>query len=304
MEKNSTNFLHSYTASILFYIGFIACFCFVLFKNKEFLHSLSFHNIHFFFIMLFITFVNVCSRGFINVFSFSLDEKRVTIFNGCKLATINTIGNYLPFSGGLIAKGIILKKNLGINYAQYAAISVYTFITLFVVSGIYGLFSTIVIQPDSYILESGFGAMLLVGLFIFMPIPKIPFLKRYSEIDRLQEIRKFFKSIVLKILLIHAIILLLLTCRLLCSFLIIDQDIRFIHVLLLTSGSVLTRFITLTPGAIGVREGIGAALAHLTGIDYQLAIVAIGIDRMAEIIIVFGTSGMIHLWEKLTSRKS
>lgn len=308
MNKNIKKIIHyvkvfvrSNTARILFFIGFLAFFCFILHKNKDYLDILSLNNLPFFSVMLAVTFINICNRGLINVITFSFERKKINLWEGCKLATINTIGNYLPLSGGLIAKGFILKKKYNISYTHYTAISVYTFITLIAVSGFLGLYSTLIIQPISYVLLLGFGVMALLGTFIFVPVPKVPFMTNYCSTESLHEARIFFRSVVLWIIIIYAVLLIMATFRLSYSFSILGQKLTFVNVLLLISGSALTRLITITPGAVGVREAIVATLAHLIGMEYQLAIIAVGIDRLAEIIVVFATYGIILLWERLKS---
>lgn len=304
MGTRGKGILHSYIGSILLYVAFVALFCFLLFKNRDSVNVLSLSNLHYFSLMLAFTFVNVGFRGLINIITFSFGEKKIRLWDGHKLAAINTMGNYLPLSAGLLAKGFLLKNKFNITYSSYAPISVYTLITAFVVSGFWGLYSTLVIQSNSYILLLGFSAMLLTGIFIFVPIPRLLFITKHLSMAHMLESRLFFQHIVLKIMIIYVIHLLIATLRLSYSFLILGHDVPFINVLLLNSAGILTRLITLTPGAIGVREGLIATLAYLTGVDYQVAIIAVGIDRLAEVISVFGTGGIIFLREKLRIRKS
>jgi uncharacterized membrane protein YbhN (UPF0104 family) len=61
--------------------------------------------------------------------------------------------------------------------------------------------------------------------------------------------------------------------------------------LLFTAAAVLSRLVTIVPGALGVREFLVGGLALLTGFDLRDAVVASTIARAAEIAVVFSLGG-------------
>jgi uncharacterized membrane protein YbhN (UPF0104 family) len=59
-----------------------------------------------------------------------------------------------------------------------------------------------------------------------------------------------------------------------------------------TAAAVLTRLVTLVPGALGLREFLIGGLALLTGFDLRDAVVAATLARAAEIAVVFLLGGV------------
>ncbi len=288
-EEKEEGFLRTRTATIIFYIGFVLFLVFILYKNRDTFDTLSLQNAHLFIVVLILLFIIACTRSLLIRISFNFGTKKLGFFDSYKLLTISVIGNYLPFSGGLIARGYLLKRDHGISYKHYTVISVYILIVGFVVSGLVGIISTLIVKPESHLLLAGFALMLLPVVLFFIPIPNISFITKYLPPGELNEPRRYFKSVAPKIFIIFIVLAIEGALSLLFCFMIFGQDIPFINILLLCSGNVLTRIITISPGAVGIREGIAAALAYIIGVDYQLTIIAIGVDRLAEIIISFGT---------------
>jgi hypothetical protein len=282
-------------ATVLFYSGCIVLFGYLILKNRDFLNILSSHNIGTFGIVLAFMLLHFILLGSLNALTFGFGKLKIGLGKGCKLVVFHTAGNYLPFSGGLIAKGLLLKRDFNIGYMQYTAISVYMFICTIVISGVFGLSSSLILVLENRVLLFGFALMISTGVFLFLPLSRIPILSRYVSFDQLHQSGIFFRSILLRALLIYGAVYLLAAMRLVYSFSIIGLDISYANALLMICGVILTRLVALTPGSMGIREGMVAALAHLSGIDYELAFIATGIDRLAEILIVFGIGGVISL---------
>jgi uncharacterized membrane protein YbhN (UPF0104 family) len=62
--------------------------------------------------------------------------------------------------------------------------------------------------------------------------------------------------------------------------------------LLFTAAAVITRFVTIVPGALGVREFLIGGLALLIGFDLRDAVIASALMRAAEIAVVFVLGGV------------
>jgi uncharacterized protein (TIRG00374 family) len=60
---------------------------------------------------------------------------------------------------------------------------------------------------------------------------------------------------------------------------------------------VLTQLVAITPGGLGVREGIVAIVASVYGIEMGVSVLAVGIDRLVatSVILVLGTV-FIHMF--------
>ena len=69
------------------------------------------------------------------------------------------------------------------------------------------------------------------------------------------------------------------------------SDVPFAACVLFAASAVITRLVSITPGAIGIREFLIGGLAHLMGFDLRDAVIASTLSRSVEIAVVFGLGG-------------
>ena len=81
-----------------------------------------------------------------------------------------------------------------------------------------------------------------------------------------------------------------------------EPQVGLLACVLFTAAAVLARFVTLVPGALGVREFLVGGLALLTGFDLRDAVIASTIARAAEITVVFGLGGVFSWSLSRTAR--
>jgi uncharacterized protein (TIRG00374 family) len=68
--------------------------------------------------------------------------------------------------------------------------------------------------------------------------------------------------------------------RLQLLFQAMSQDVNLLHCLVMASASIMTRLMNISPGGLGVREGIVAGLSTIIGADFGVAVLAVGVDRL------------------------
>jgi uncharacterized membrane protein YbhN (UPF0104 family) len=287
---------------LVFYVGFLALFVYLLVRNREAVDILRPVNIHYFLFALALSLAIVAVQGLVNTVTFSTELRRVGLREGIGLAAINTIGNYLPFSGGLVAKGVILKRRFQVGYTHVAVITLLTAISAFTIGGLAGLACTLAVKPDSGWLLGGFGLMAAGGA-IALAAPRMKMLRslippgRLALLDRLWAGMASFASVAWKILALNLILLLLMGGRFVFAYRILGEGLDYVDALLLNCGNQLVRAVPFAPGGIGVREAIVAILARLSGVHYELAILAAGVDRLAHMVTVFLTYGLTS-WQR------
>jgi hypothetical protein len=66
----------------------------------------------------------------------------------------------------------------------------------------------------------------------------------------------------------------------------------FAACLVFACAAMLTRFVAITPGAIGIREFLVGGLAYLTGFELRDAVIASTVARSVEIVVVFALGGL------------
>lgn len=66
---------------------------------------------------------------------------------------------------------------------------------------------------------------------------------------------------------------------------------QWLRYVVLSAATILTRPVSIAPGGLGIREGIGVGVASVMGFDPGISVVAVGIDRLIAtlVIIVVGT---------------
>jgi uncharacterized membrane protein YbhN (UPF0104 family) len=79
------------------------------------------------------------------------------------------------------------------------------------------------------------------------------------------------------------------------AFHILSQDVTLAQCLLFSAATTLTTLVNITPGALGVREGIVAGVAAMLGFEAEISVVAVGIDRLVSTLVVIVT-GVIYTY--------
>lgn len=290
--------LQSKSGTALVYAGFFALFGWLLVRNSEAVEIRRWENVGILPVMMVLTAVVVTGRGMVNVLTFRREGTGIRFPQGFQLAILNTVGNYLPFSAGLVAKGIVLKRSFGVPYKSYTLISAYTFAAMLGAGGLTGLFALYWLGGGNAVLWGLFGGMACLPAIVQIPIGRLPLLSWLRYADKADAIRRSFHGIQGPVLLLNLAMIAVLATRLGLAFEMLGHGLPFAHVLLLASGGILNRMLTLTPGGIGIREGIVAVLGHLTGLNYELIVLAAGLDRLAGIVTLFPAAGVILLKDR------
>lgn len=276
---------------VVSYLLFFALFGWVITQKRAILASLSWDNAGGFLLVLLLALATTVVRGLLNQVSFSL-QHRITIPVGVKLAVVNTLGNYLPLSGGLVAKGILLARHYGIGYTFYAGVSMYAFLLSIAANGLLGMVGSLATN-QSILLVCGFALVLLSGLFAFIPIPL--WIRRLGKGmgERLEYARSHFACLLPRMSGLVLMLFLLAALRLQCAFAVLEVEVSLFVSMLINSVSVFSRLTGFVPGGIGIREFLVALMGHLAGLDFQMTILVVGLDRMGELVINFLLAGLL-----------
>jgi len=152
-------------------------------------------------------------------------------------------------------------------------------------------------QNVSSILWLAFAGMTASILFIWLPFNKGWMLTKIA--GYLQELaagwdwlRKEPRRLVL-LLMVQFLTVLLFTTRLWLAFRAISQQVGWQICLLFAAATILTQLVSITPGSLGIREGIVAGLGMLLGMPVELSIVAVTLDRLVSLPAIAGM-GIIY----------
>lgn len=251
-------------------------------------------------------------NGFINLLFYRGLGVALSLHEGIGLAAINTLANQLPFAGGVIAKGVYLKRKYQLTYTRYFSATVALYVCFVVLNGIIGL----VILSKWMVLDQitiplllplGFAGMAGCILTFWIPTDIVHLTpqklrQRFARLlDGWTVLRQDF-VLLGKLVGVQSVMTLLLGGRLWISFHALSQGITITQCVLLSAATILTRLVSITPGGLGIREGIIAGVAVILGFEWGVSIVAVGLDRLIStaVIIVLGTIYTFILSKKAT----
>jgi uncharacterized membrane protein YbhN (UPF0104 family) len=285
------------TATWAAYLGFALLFAWVLTRNREALAGLAAEDALQFVWLLALGLPMLGGRGLLNRMTFRPFGAELGLGAGTRLAVLQTLGNYLPLSAGLMAKAVVLKNRFRVPYTTSAVVSIYTYAAAVAASGAVGLLVLWRVAPHRPLLATGFSVMAAAVLVPLLPVG--PLLTRVVPgATDWRSVRRRFRGVLGGVLVLHGALLALAALRLALAFQVFDRRIGYAEALLLSSGMILSRLANLTPGALGVREGLVAALGLVTGIDPGLSVLAVGVDRLAEVFVIFGSGALLSTGDR------
>ena len=240
-----------------------------------------------------LTLLGLFARGIANRLHFQGLGVGASTADWFRLVTVTSFTNYLPLSAGLVAKAVILKRVYSLPFGQFAVGQTTLLVLIVATNGLVGLLLLGIHFPSqlSGVVGLGFGAMLAAGGLLVLPhrlrellsARWFPFAANVGP-----EARRNWPAVALcQLGMLFAAALGLKLC-----FAMGESNVGLDACLLFTSAAVLARFVTVVPGALGVREFLIGGLAVLTGFDLRDAVIASTLARAAEILVVFVLGGV------------
>jgi len=219
-----------------------------------------------------------------------------TAFDWFRVVTISSFTNYLPLSAGMVAKAYFLKRIHELPYRTFAVGQVVMLVMIVSTNGAVGLATLATAMPAHLVdvVGAGFALMFAATALLLLPpatlrLPGARIADRapWWDPSSLPALRSGWPAAALW----QVGNLLATAWGLQLAFAMGAADVGFAACLVFSSAAMLTRFVAITPGAIGIREfGIGG-MAVLTGFDLRDAVIASTVTRTVEIAVVFTLGG-------------
>ncbi|MEE2674712.1 MAG: lysylphosphatidylglycerol synthase domain-containing protein [Myxococcota bacterium] len=240
-----------------------------------------------------LTLLGLLARAIANRLHFSGLGVAASTGDWFRLVTVTSFTNYLPLSAGLVAKAVFLKRVYALPFAHFAVGQTTLLVLIVAMNGLVGLVLLVLRFPDELpgIMGLGFGAMLAAGGLLVLPLRLrellsarwFPFAANVGP-----EARRNWPAVAFcQLGMLFCAALGLKLC-----FAMGESTVGIEACLLFTSAAVLTRFVTVVPGALGIREFLIGGVAVLTGFDLRDAVIASTLARAAEILVVFVLGGV------------
>ncbi len=220
-----------------------------------------------------------------------------------------TLLNYLPMKFGTIFRANYLKRHYGLIYAHFGVFFVYLTILMAAMAGIIGLAILLCIYgTDGYekkILTTVFLGMAVLSIFFgFVPLPiptgsgKVIITIRNFLVGRQQLTQDKRALLICSAML--AINFALSSVRLSIIYHSMGKGIHPGGYLILGALGYVTMFVSLTPGALGIRELVLSSGAVALGVPFEVGLLAAIIDRAIALSwsFVIGGGCAAWLWHK------
>ena len=283
----SKRYNHEKMINMAAYLLMLLIIIFMIKRNHSTLSGLQIGNLGYLIPYSALVLFQIFLSGLSNKILYGNFMKPNTVVSNIRLAIINTLGNYMPVSAGILSKGLYAKKVNQLPYNAYTILTLFQLSSVFVICGASFLVVTNIISlPEIYYFSLLFFVIGIIGIWdIYKIIPK----RIRAKITK--EKYYEFRSIGLKQyplqLFIQGLILIVSSVKLQIVFEIIGIDINIWEVLFILSSISLTRYISFTPGGVGVKETIGGVIARMIGQSFSMSFIVITLDRIVDLVITF-----------------
>jgi uncharacterized membrane protein YbhN (UPF0104 family) len=240
-----------------------------------------------------LTLLSLFVRGIANRLHFGSLGVGASTTDWFRLVTVTSFTNYLPLSAGLVAKAVFLKRVHDMPFRRFAVGQTTLLVIIVATNGLVGLGALAFVFPDLLVgvIGLGFAGMLASGLLLVLPerardllsATWFPFAANVGP-----EVRRQWPAVAL----CQLGMLLAAAASLELCFAMGGVSVGLGACVIFTAAAVLTRLVTIVPGALGLREFFIGGLAVLTGFDLLDAVVAATLVRAAEMAVVFLLGGV------------
>ncbi len=250
--------------------------------------------------------VKIYNNGLFIKYSLDFYDKHIGDRESFYVALLTAIGNFFgPFLGGAGVRAIYLKKKHRLSYTDFAAtLSGFYFIT-FIVNAAIGLLALVVIQAQlhlaSWIMYITFAGWLTASLVLaeVKNIDRIADLaKRASFLGRLttyinnsvhgwQAIKRD-KKLIARLNRVTVYGFLILYAITYIEFRAVHVNASIASLSLYVTISALSLLVSVTPGAIGVREAMFIFTSRLISLNTSQILAIAVIDRAATFVVLLG----------------
>lgn len=308
---------------IVITIGILGYFVYYFFNHKsDLLAVLHISPIYLISIFLLYSLTFFINGIFVKVILRSF-KKILPVAESFYISVISSLGNYfLPMRGGAAIRSVYLKKKYDFSYSHFVSTLYGNYIIVFLVSSFIGLLSLVLIHikysisslPLYFFFGVLFVVMLLLSLIKF-PLGKFKESKN-KFLDRVLKIIKNIlngwniivgnKRLLLSLVLLTLINIFLGNILFYIQFKALNIDTNFINVILYNCLSGVSLLVSITPGSLGIREGIFSITSDILGINneqiMQLALLDRGVMLLCLVVLFVGLYFLNNIFEEYFKR--
>jgi|SRR3989344_3199118 len=216
---------------------------------------------------------------------------------GFSLSILTTLGNYItPFRAGSGIRAVYLKKRYNFSYSAFLCTLLAIYLLIFLVNSFIGLASLFLLYVENGVFNFSIFTLFfsIFTLLLFITIFNFDYKDtKYRIINKLFKVLNHWKIIKsnIKIISIISILVffqsLVISLMMFLEFIIFGFKISFVSSLFLSVIFTLSLLISITPGALGIKETLTVFSAKLIGISPLQTLPVALLHSIIFIIIVF-----------------
>ena len=235
------------------------------------------------------------------------------------LTAVNTMANYyIPARGGAVVRGVYMNTVHDMAASAYVVLTVATVAAGLGVAAVAGLVASIALSfTDADVGWEVFAAF--VGVVVLLGAGLVVTLAGGKIFARSERISRFVGQLGTVVALWRSkpraaallvfwtvVVLVAQSARLFVAFDSVGAPVDVLEMVLIGSLVSVSFVISLTPGNLGIKEGVTVVAAAIVGVETNVALVASLVDRGAALIVTFivGLIALPFLVKRATNKKT
>ncbi|MFA5052138.1 MAG: lysylphosphatidylglycerol synthase transmembrane domain-containing protein [Patescibacteria group bacterium] len=218
------------------------------------------------------------------------------------LSVVNSFWNYLPFQGGLVAKGLYLKRQHSFPYTEYVSTVSSSYLITFFSFGFIGC----VVLLMTFVIHGTYAPLpfVIYGALMAVSVAAVIFLWQAKSwnIGKKVLARYFIgtgiilknKKTILRLMLVDVVMLGVYVARLAVCFTAVGVHVDLSFIMLVAPIALLSIFVTITPGGLVVREALIGLFAFWYSLNVSDIVVGSLLDRTVMMIWVFALGAVFN----------
>lgn len=310
MKKKFSSYISAFLTVMV-----IGLFGLYIYRNPEILTTLAEIRVSYILLAMVLFLVVFLLEGLFIKVTLSVFNKDITVKESFFLSTMSRIGNYLlPMRAGAIFRATYLKKKYKFEYTKFLSTLYGYYIILFLLYSFFGISALLVkrfVYGESFITLILFFVALLLGM-LFLMFVRVPFEKIFKRKDNLigkvvAFLEKFMKSwdrIVKNKRLLNQLLLITFgniavnTVIIFIEFLSLNLKVNIFDLFLYSSLSGVSLLVSLTPGSLGIREGVFLISSESIGLNQEQILQLAIVDRGILFVLLFLMMVFIYIFLK------
>jgi len=282
---------------ILVLVILVIWFCFYVYQHIDEFRQLKIVNAIYFAPLCILFILFLITNGLVLKYLLEPFDIKLKPKEWFGLSIITTMGNYLtPFRGGAVARAIYLKKVHQFSYSYFLSTLAGIYIIVFLVNSFVGIFTLVFLRHFLGVFNILIFTifldlfLFLLGIVFFSPKvkeTKYSFINKFINVINSWHLIKSNKKALTVTALISVINVAIMVLMMFLGFRVFGVSISLLSALFLSIVSALSLFISVTPGALGIREAIVAFAAAVINIPVSQALTVSILNRIVGLVIIF-----------------